>query len=181
MVELGKDNEREGPSASATVPMVLGLCRCKVAQPAEGLCLHFGKGLGLAQHSPQHAGASKPFVVSCTCLRCIYIGFIIFTSLNRSTRCSITYMKGPSLLGSKRLNSFFKKKQEIMSHPPLYLYLLLDLCKSTFHFCSPVLIAENTPAEKPDVRLCKGSPSCPNCWRGTWLWVPRSKRGPAWD
>lgn len=65
-------------------------------------------------------------------------------------------MKGPSLLGSERLNSFLKNKQEIMSHPPLYLYLLLDLCKMTFHFCSPVLIAENTPAEKPDVRLCKG-------------------------
>lgn len=53
MVELGKDNEREGPAASATVPVVLGLCTCRAARAAEGLCLHFGKGLGLAQHSPQ--------------------------------------------------------------------------------------------------------------------------------
>lgn len=57
------------------------------------------------------------------------------------------------LLGSKRLNGFFKNKQEIISHPPLHLYLLLDLCKRIFHFCSPVLIAENTPAKKADVNL----------------------------
>lgn len=44
MVELGKDNEREGPAASAPVPRVLGLCTCRAAQPDEGLCLHSGKG-----------------------------------------------------------------------------------------------------------------------------------------
>lgn len=44
MAELGKDNEREGPAASATVPMVLGHCMCRAAQPAEELCLHSGKG-----------------------------------------------------------------------------------------------------------------------------------------
>lgn len=73
MVDLGKDNKREGAAASATVPVVLGLGTWRAAQPAEGLCLHSGKGLGLAQHSPQHPGASKPFVASSTCLRCIYI------------------------------------------------------------------------------------------------------------